>query len=99
MVSQHSRYVAYLVFISLPLHSSPPSLLLSSPSLSPLRQLLMSQCADTLKGLSLELGGNAPFIVFNSADIPLAVKHALFTKYRNAGQVGGCGIEPSLMMS
>ena len=54
----------------------------------PFLQILMAQGADSMKRLSLELGGNAPFIVFNSADIPLAAKHAVFTKYRNAGQVG-----------
>eukprot|EP00731_Ephydatia_muelleri_P003822 Em0001g3822a len=53
-------------------------------------KILMAQGADSMKRLSLELGGNAPFIVFNSADIPLAAKHAVFTKYRNAGQTCIC---------
>lgn len=47
----------------------------------------MAGCADTVKKVSLELGGNAPFIVFNSADIPVAVKGALVGKFRNTGQV------------
>ncbi len=46
----------------------------------------MQQCAGTVKKLSLELGGNAPFIVFDDADIEAAVKGAIASKYRNAGQ-------------
>jgi succinate-semialdehyde dehydrogenase/glutarate-semialdehyde dehydrogenase len=49
-------------------------------------KLLMRQCADTVKKLSLELGGNAPFIVFEDADIDYAVEQACASKYRNAGQ-------------
>ncbi len=49
-------------------------------------KLLMAQCAPTVKKLSLELGGNAPFIVFDDADIDAAVAAALASKYRNAGQ-------------
>lgn len=49
-------------------------------------KLLMRQCADTVKKLSLELGGNAPFIVFEDADLDAAVAGALATKFRNAGQ-------------
>ncbi len=49
-------------------------------------KLLMSQCAGTVKKLSLELGGNAPFIVFNSADVALAVQGTMASKYRNTGQ-------------
>src|ERR1700719_875837 len=49
-------------------------------------KLLMEQCAGTVKKLSLELGGNAPFIVFDDADIEAAVKGAIASKYRNAGQ-------------
>jgi hypothetical protein len=49
-------------------------------------KLLMQQCAGTVKKLSLELGGNAPFIVFDDADIEMAVKGAIASKYRNAGQ-------------
>lgn len=49
-------------------------------------KLLMRQCADTVKKISLELGGNAPFIVFDDADIDAAVEGAILSKYRNAGQ-------------
>lgn len=51
---------------------------------------LMTQCAPTLKKLSLELGGNAPFIVFNDADLDAAVEGAMISKYRNAGQTCVC---------
>jgi succinate-semialdehyde dehydrogenase/glutarate-semialdehyde dehydrogenase len=51
---------------------------------------LMEQCAPTLKKLSLELGGNAPFIVFEDADLDVAVEGALVAKYRNAGQTCVC---------
>ena len=47
----------------------------------------MAGCADTVKRVSLELGGNAPFIVFNSADIADAVNGAMVAKFRNMGQV------------
>ena len=50
----------------------------------------MRQCADTIKKLSLELGGNAPFIVFDDADIDAAVEGAMVSKYRNAGQTCVC---------
>jgi succinate-semialdehyde dehydrogenase/glutarate-semialdehyde dehydrogenase len=53
-------------------------------------RLLMSQCAPTLKKLSLELGGNAPFIVFDDADVDAAVEGAMASKYRNAGQTCVC---------
>ncbi|MCB9080635.1 MAG: NAD-dependent succinate-semialdehyde dehydrogenase [Lewinellaceae bacterium] len=53
-------------------------------------KLLMSQCADTVKKLSLELGGNAPFIVFDDADLDAAVAGAIASKYRNAGQTCVC---------
>jgi succinate-semialdehyde dehydrogenase / glutarate-semialdehyde dehydrogenase len=49
-------------------------------------KILMAQCASTLKKVSLELGGNAPFIVFDDADIDAAVKGAVASKYRNTGQ-------------
>jgi succinate-semialdehyde dehydrogenase/glutarate-semialdehyde dehydrogenase len=52
--------------------------------------LLMKQCADTVKKLSLELGGNAPFIVFDDADLDAAVEGAIASKYRNAGQTCVC---------
>lgn len=51
---------------------------------------LMEQCAPTLKKLSLELGGNAPFIVFDDADVDAAVKGAIASKFRNAGQTCVC---------
>ena len=53
-------------------------------------KLLMAQCAKTLKKVSLELGGNAPFIVFDDADLERAVEGALIAKYRNAGQTCVC---------
>ena len=51
---------------------------------------LMEQCAPTLKKLSVELGGNAPFIVFDDANIDAAVEGAMIAKYRNAGQTCVC---------
>lgn len=51
---------------------------------------LAEQCAPTVKKLSLELGGNAPFIVFDDADLDVAVEGALASKYRNAGQTCVC---------
>lgn len=51
---------------------------------------LMAQCAPTIKKLSLELGGNAPFIVFDDADVDAAVEGALVAKYRNTGQTCVC---------
>ena len=53
-------------------------------------KVLMRQCADTIKKVSLELGGNAPFIVFDDADIDAAVTGAMQSKYRNAGQTCVC---------
>ncbi len=53
-------------------------------------RILMAQSAPTVKKLSLELGGNAPFIVFDDADIDSAVEGALASKYRNAGQTCVC---------
>jgi succinate-semialdehyde dehydrogenase / glutarate-semialdehyde dehydrogenase len=53
-------------------------------------RILMKQCAPTIKKLSLELGGNAPFIVFDDADIDSAVEGAMASKYRNAGQTCVC---------
>ena len=53
-------------------------------------RILMRQCAPTIKKMSLELGGNAPFIVFDDADIDSAVEGALVSKYRNAGQTCVC---------
>ncbi|MCK9801123.1 NAD-dependent succinate-semialdehyde dehydrogenase [Pseudomonas sp. MAFF 302030] len=53
-------------------------------------QLLMSQCASSIKRLSLELGGNAPFIVFDDADLDLAITGVMLSKFRNAGQTCVC---------
>jgi succinate-semialdehyde dehydrogenase / glutarate-semialdehyde dehydrogenase len=53
-------------------------------------RILMRQSADTVKKLSLELGGNAPFIVFDDADLDAAVEGAIASKYRNAGQTCVC---------
>ncbi len=53
-------------------------------------RILMKQCAGTIKKVSLELGGNAPFIVFDDADIDAAVEGALISKYRNTGQTCVC---------
>ncbi len=51
---------------------------------------LMEQCAGTMKKVSMELGGNAPFIVFNDADLDAAVEGAMISKYRNTGQTCVC---------
>jgi succinate-semialdehyde dehydrogenase/glutarate-semialdehyde dehydrogenase len=53
-------------------------------------KILMKQCADTVKKVSMELGGNAPFIVFADADLDAAVAGAMVSKYRNSGQTCVC---------
>lgn len=53
-------------------------------------KILLAQCATTVKKTSMELGGNAPFIVFDDADIDAAVQGAIISKYRNAGQTCVC---------
>ncbi|MCB1896705.1 MAG: NAD-dependent succinate-semialdehyde dehydrogenase [Zoogloeaceae bacterium] len=53
-------------------------------------RILMAQCAPTIKKLSLELGGNAPFLVFDDADLDAAVEGAMASKYRNTGQTCVC---------
>jgi succinate-semialdehyde dehydrogenase/glutarate-semialdehyde dehydrogenase len=53
-------------------------------------KLLLRQCADTVKKVSMELGGNAPFIVFDDADLDAAVEGAIASKYRNTGQTCVC---------
>lgn len=53
-------------------------------------RVLMEQCAPTVKKVSMELGGNAPFIVFDDADLDAAVEGAMVSKYRNAGQTCVC---------
>ena len=50
----------------------------------------MAQCATTVKKVSLELGGNAPFIVFDDADLDAAVEGAIVSKFRNTGQTCVC---------
>ncbi|KAB7613388.1 NAD-dependent succinate-semialdehyde dehydrogenase [Amylibacter sp. SFDW26] len=57
---------------------------------TPVGKLLMQQCASTVKKLGLELGGNAPFIVFDDADLDAAVVGAMASKFRNAGQTCVC---------
>ncbi|MGF6349373.1 NAD-dependent succinate-semialdehyde dehydrogenase [Variovorax sp. W2I14] len=63
---------------------------LSFTGSSEVGRILMSQCAPTVKKLSLELGGNAPFLVFDDADVDSAVEGAMASKYRNAGQTCVC---------
>ncbi len=63
---------------------------LSFTGSTPVGQLLMAQCASNIKRLSLELGGNAPFIVFDDADLDRALDGAMASKYRNTGQTCVC---------
>ncbi|QJD30332.1 NAD-dependent succinate-semialdehyde dehydrogenase [Methylococcus geothermalis] len=72
------------------LTSSPQVRKLSFTGSTEVGRLLMAQCAETVKKVSLELGGNAPFIVFEDADLDAAVEGALLSKYRNAGQTCVC---------
>ncbi|HEY3917095.1 MAG TPA: NADP-dependent succinate-semialdehyde dehydrogenase [Stellaceae bacterium] len=72
------------------LTSNPTIKKLSFTGSTEVGKLLMAQCAGTVKKLSLELGGNAPFIVFDDADLDAAVKGAIASKYRNAGQTCVC---------
>ncbi|WP_289105151.1 NAD-dependent succinate-semialdehyde dehydrogenase, partial [uncultured Halomonas sp.] len=57
---------------------------------TPVGKILLAQCADTVKKASMELGGNAPFIVFDDADLDAAVEGAIASKYRNSGQTCVC---------
>lgn len=57
---------------------------------TPIGKMLQAQCAETMKKTSMELGGNAPFIVFDDADMESAVAGAVLSKYRNAGQTCVC---------
>ncbi len=57
---------------------------------TPVGKILMTQCATTVKKISLELGGNAPFIVFDDADLEAAVNDCIATKFRNCGQTCVC---------
>ncbi|MES9956656.1 MAG: NADP-dependent succinate-semialdehyde dehydrogenase [Sedimenticola sp.] len=72
------------------LTSNPTVRKLSFTGSTAVGKLLMKQCAESLKKLSLELGGNAPFIVFDDADLDDAVEGALASKYRNSGQTCVC---------
>ncbi|MBN3858511.1 NADP-dependent succinate-semialdehyde dehydrogenase [Paraburkholderia sp. Ac-20340] len=72
------------------LTSNPIVRKLSFTGSTPVGRLLMSQCAATVKKVSLELGGNAPFIVFDDADLDAAVAGAIASKYRNSGQTCVC---------
>lgn len=72
------------------LTSSPVVRKLSFTGSTEIGRRLMAQCAPTLKKLSLELGGNAPFIVFDDADLDAAVAGAVASKYRNTGQTCVC---------
>ncbi|WP_242127785.1 NAD-dependent succinate-semialdehyde dehydrogenase [Sphingobium sp. Sx8-8] len=72
------------------LTSSPVVRKLSFTGSTRVGALLMRQCADTIKRVSFELGGNAPLIVFDDADLDLAVASAMVSKFRNAGQTCVC---------
>jgi succinate-semialdehyde dehydrogenase/glutarate-semialdehyde dehydrogenase len=72
------------------LTSNPAVRKLSFTGSTEVGKLLMAQCAGTIKKVSLELGGNAPFIVFDDADLDAAVEGAVASKYRNAGQTCVC---------
>lgn len=72
------------------LTSNPIVRKLSFTGSTPVGRLLMAQCAATVKKVSLELGGNAPFIVFDDADLDAAVEGAIASKYRNSGQTCVC---------
>lgn len=63
---------------------------LSFTGSTPVGKILMRQCASTLKKIALELGGHAPFIVFEDADVDAAVEGAMLSKFRNAGQTCVC---------
>ncbi len=76
--------------IGLELTSNPLVRKLSFTGSTVVGKLLMEQCASTVKNISLELGGNAPFIVFDDADIPAAIAGAIASKYRNSGQTCVC---------
>ena len=76
--------------IGLEMTSNPTVRKLSFTGSTQVGRILMEQCAPTIKKLSLELGGNAPFIVFDDADVDAAVEGAIASKYRNAGQTCVC---------
>ena len=70
--------------------SNPDIRLVTFTGSTEIGKLLMQQCASTVKKVGLELGGNAPFIVFDDADLDAAVAGAMASKYRNAGQTCVC---------
>jgi succinate-semialdehyde dehydrogenase/glutarate-semialdehyde dehydrogenase len=70
--------------------SNPTIRMLTFTGSTEIGKLLMKQCADTVKKVGMELGGNAPFIVFDDADLDAAVQGAMASKYRNAGQTCVC---------
>ncbi|MCJ8308891.1 MAG: NAD-dependent succinate-semialdehyde dehydrogenase [Rhizobiaceae bacterium] len=70
--------------------SSPDVRAMTFTGSTPVGKILIKQCADTVKQMGLELGGNAPFIVFDDADVDAAVQGAIISKYRNAGQTCVC---------
>ena len=72
------------------LTSNPTVRMLTFTGSTEIGRTLMAQCAPTIKKLGLELGGNAPFIVFDDADLDKAVQGAMASKYRNAGQTCVC---------
>ena len=72
------------------LTSNPTVRKLSFTGSTEVGKLLMSQCAATIKRVSLELGGNAPFLVFDDADLDAAVEGAMASKFRNTGQTCVC---------
>jgi succinate-semialdehyde dehydrogenase / glutarate-semialdehyde dehydrogenase len=72
------------------LTSNPTVRKLTFTGSTPVGKMLVEQCAATMKKTSMELGGNAPFIVFDDADIDSAIQGALISKYRNAGQTCVC---------
>ncbi|WP_120511016.1 NAD-dependent succinate-semialdehyde dehydrogenase [Photobacterium salinisoli] len=85
MVNSHSSVMVGQLFSTHPLIQK-----LSFTGSTEVGRVLMGQSADTVKRTSMELGGNAPFIVFEDADIERAVKGALASKFRNAGQTCVC---------
>jgi succinate-semialdehyde dehydrogenase/glutarate-semialdehyde dehydrogenase len=76
--------------IGVEMTSNPDVRLISFTGSTAVGRILMRQSANTIKKLALELGGNAPFIVFDDADLEAAVEGALTSKYRNAGQTCVC---------
>lgn len=72
------------------LTSSPTVRKLSFTGSTEVGRRLMAECAESIKKISLELGGNAPFIVFDDADVEQAVQGAMISKYRNSGQTCVC---------